>query len=68
MDGPVGERSSQGCVDEAVLVDQRQPAEAPAHNRDVEVIAAAGAVYDCDLGRLRKGFLEQRPNRLACHR
>ena len=53
VDGAVGERRGERAVDEAVLLDQRQPVERRARDRHVEVVAAAGAVDDVDL--LRRG-------------
>jgi hypothetical protein len=37
-----------------VLIDPRETVEAPAHDRDVEVIAPAGAIDHGELARIRK--------------
>ena len=67
MDRAVGERRSQRGVDEAVLVDQRQANEALAHDRDVEVVSATGAVDDLQLHGLGKRFAKEPANGLARH-
>ena len=43
MDGPVGERRLERCIDEAVLVDEREPVEPVRRDRYLEVIASARA-------------------------
>ena len=68
MDGAVPERPREGIVDEAMLVDEREIAEALAYDGGVEVVAAARAVDDGDLGRLREGSPEQRLKALGHER
>ena len=52
VDCAVRERALEGGVDELVLLDQREPGEARARDRDLEVVAAARAVLDVELGRV----------------
>jgi hypothetical protein len=42
----IAEGGCEGLVDQPVLLEQRQAVEARARDRDLEVIAAAGAVLD----------------------
>src|SRR3954451_11206112 len=48
VDGAVAQRVRERLVDEAVLLEERDPLEARAHDGHVEVVAAAGAVDDVD--------------------
>ena len=59
MDCAVGERTLEGGVDEPVLLDQREPGEARARDGDLEVVAAARAVLDVELGRVGEGLGEE---------
>jgi ATP-dependent Lon protease len=59
VDGAVAERLGERLVDETVLLQQGQPREARAHDGHLEVVAAAGAVFDGELVRLGKGAAEQ---------
>jgi hypothetical protein len=54
MDAPVVERRRERFIHEPVLVDERETVEATAHDRDVEVIAAAGAIDHGELARVRE--------------
>ena len=67
MDRAVGERGGEGLVDQLVLLDQRQPVERRLHDRDLEMVAAAGAVLDIDLP-VREGLVEKRVDHIRCHR
>ena len=64
MDGAIRERGCERVVDEPVLVDERQALEARAHDRHLEVVAAARAVDDGELCGVGKGVPEQRLERL----
>ncbi len=64
MDGPVGERLRERVVDEAVLLDEREPVEAPGLDRDLEVIAAARAIGDRELVGVGEGGAEERLQRV----
>lgn len=66
MDGPVAQRLGEGVVDEAVLLDEREPLEARARERDLEVVAAAGAVLDRDLGRVGERIAQEELEGLGC--
>ena len=59
MDGAVAQRLGERLVDEAVLVEQREPVEAGARDDHLEVVAAAGAVDDRELARVRERAPEQ---------
>jgi hypothetical protein len=59
MDGAVAQRLGQRVVDEPVLVQQGKAVEARARDCHLEVVAAAGAVLDAQLGGVRKCTLEQ---------
>src|SRR2546423_5720918 len=50
----IRERVCERLVDELVLLDQRKAVEARARDSHVEVVAAAGAVLDRELGRVRE--------------
>jgi len=54
MNRAVAQRLGKRLVDEAVLVEQRQAVEARARDDHLEVIAAAGAVLDAELARVRE--------------
>jgi hypothetical protein len=54
MDAPVAERRGERLIHEPVLIDPRETVEAPAHDRDVEVITPAGAIDHGELARIRK--------------
>ena len=60
MDGAVGERRRERVVDEPVLLDEGEPREARALDRHLEVVAAAGAVGDGEVVRVRERRAEQR--------
>ncbi len=59
MDGAVAERLGQRLVDEAVLIDQREAREARARDDHLEMVAAAGAILDADLVRVRERIAQQ---------
>ena len=59
MDGAVAERLGERLVDEAVLVEQREPVEAGARHGHLEVVAAAGPVLDAELARLGERVAEE---------
>ncbi len=67
MDGAVPERLGQGLVDEAMLVDQREPAETRARDGHLEVVATAGAIFDAQLVRVRKRVAQQRFESVGGH-
>ena len=48
VDRPVAQRIGERLVHEAVLIQEREPLEARTDDRDVEVVAAAGAVDDVE--------------------
>ena len=60
VDRPVGERPCERLVDEAVLIDEREPVEAAAGDRDLEVVAAARPVFHPDLARVGERVAEKR--------
>jgi stage V sporulation protein K len=60
VNGAIAERLRERVVDEAVLVDERSAVEARAAHRDVEVVAAARAVDDVEVLRVRERLLEER--------
>src|SRR5262249_5858179 len=60
VDGAVAERLGQRVVYEPVLLEQRQPLEARALGGHLGMVAAAGAVLDAQLGRLREPRLSER--------
>lgn len=66
MDGSVGQRLRQGVVDETVLVDPRKVAEARGNDRDVEVVARAGAIDDAELAGVGERSAKERFEPL-CH-
>ena len=65
MNRPVSERRRERFVDEPVLLDQREPGEAAARDRDLEVVAAAGAILDRELARVGKRVAQERLERLG---
>jgi ATP-dependent Lon protease len=67
VDGAVAERLGERLVDEAVLVEQRERGEAWTRDGHLEVVAAAGAVLDAQLDRVRKRGAEQRLELLGAH-
>lgn len=67
MDGAVGERRGEGVVDEPVLVDEREPLEAGAGDRHLEVVTAPSAVEHGELGRIGKRLLQEVFERLGHH-
>ena len=54
VDAAVGQRLVERLVDELVLLDERQAVEARRGHAHLEVVAAARAVDDVDLGRVRE--------------
>jgi hypothetical protein len=66
MDGAVGQRLRQCVIDETVLIDPREVAEARGNNGDVEVIARAGAVDDAELACVGERSAKERFESL-CH-
>ena len=60
MDRPVAERSSKRLVDEPVLLDEREPVEAPARDRHLEMVAPTRPVLDRELARIRERVAQQR--------
>ena len=67
MDGAVPKRPGERVVDQPVLLQQREAVEARALDDHLEVVAAAGAILDAQLGRVRERTLEQRLQRFAGH-
>jgi len=67
VDGAVAQRLGQRPVDQAVLVEQREPVEARARHGHLEVVAAAGAVLDEQLRRVGKRVAEQGLQALGHH-
>jgi ATP-dependent Lon protease len=59
VDGAVPQRIRERLVDEAMLVEQRKPVEARARDGHLEMVAAARAVLDAQLARVRKRGAEQ---------
>ena len=60
MNRAISERGCERLVDKPVLIDQRQPLEAVACHRHLEVVAAAGAVLDGQLRGVGECLLQQR--------
>ena len=60
MDRPVGERLLERLVDEPMLLDEREAVEAAARDRDLEVVAPAGAVLDRELARIWERAAQER--------
>jgi Lon protease-like protein len=67
VDGAVPQRLGKRLVDEAVLIEQRQPVEARARHGHLEVVAAAGPVIDGQHGRVGKRVAEQRFEPVGSH-
>ncbi len=67
MDGAVPQRLGQCVVDETVLVEERDIVEARRRHGHLEVVAAAGAVLDLELGGIRECALEQTSKPFCCH-
>jgi phage tail-like protein len=67
VDGSVAERRGQCVVDEAVLLEQRQAVEARRRDDHLEVVAAARAVLDAQLGRVGERLLQQALQRFGGH-
>ena len=67
MDRSVAERLGEGLVHEAVLLEQRQPLEPRARDRHLKMVAAAGAVVDPELFRIRERCLEKIAQPLGRH-
>jgi stage V sporulation protein K len=63
----VGQGLCERGVDEAVLLDEAEPVEPARAHRHVEVVAAARAVDDVELGRVGKRLLEQAAQRFRRH-
>jgi len=63
----IAEGGCERLIDEPVLLEQRQAVEARARDRDQEVVAAAGAVVDRELARVRERLLEQASKPLFDH-
>ncbi len=60
MDRPVAQRRSKRLVDQPVLLDEREPVEAAAHDRHLEVVAPTRPVLDLELARIRERVAQQR--------
>ena len=67
MDGAIAQRLGERVVDQPVLLEERQPVEAGCHDGHLEVVAAARAVVDAQLGGVWKCLLQQPLQWLACH-
>ena len=67
MDGAVAQRLGERLVDEAVLVEQREPVEAWARHGHLEVVAAAGPVLDVEHARVGKRVAEKRFEPFGSH-
>jgi phage tail-like protein len=67
VDSAVPQRLCQRLVHEPVLLEQRQLFEAWSRKSHLEMIAAAGAVLDAQLGRVGKRLLEQLLQRSGLH-
>jgi len=60
VDRPVAERRSKRLVDQPVLLDEREPVEAAALDRHLEVVAPTRPVLDLELARIRERVAQQR--------
>jgi ATP-dependent Lon protease len=67
VNGAVTQRFGQCCVDEPVLLEQRQPVEPRARDGHLEVVAAAGPILDAELVRVGKCGAEQGFEMRGCH-
>ena len=67
MNRAVAQRLGERLVDEAVLVEQRQAVEARARDDHLKVIAAAGAVLDAELARIRERTAQKRFEAIGGH-
>ena len=67
MDGAVAQRLGERLVDEAVLVEQREPVEAGARHGHLEVVAAARPVLDVEHARVGKRVPQQRFEPFGSH-
>src|SRR5205085_1850394 len=67
VNGAIAQRVCEGLVHEPVMLEKRAPDEARARDDDLEVVAAAGAVVDRELRRLREGGVEERLQRCSRH-
>jgi phage tail-like protein len=67
MDGAVSQRLGQCFVDEPVLLEQRQTGEARRCDGHLKVVAAAGPVFDAQLGGFRERLLEKALERIGRH-
>ena len=59
MNGAITQGVGERVVDEPVLLDKREPIEAPARDHDLEVVAAARSIVDRELLRIGKCLREQ---------
>ena len=59
MDGSVAERLGKCLVDEAILIEQREPREARACDDHLKVVATTGAILDAELVRVRERIAQQ---------
>jgi hypothetical protein len=60
VDRPVAERRCERLVDEPVLLDEREPVEAAARDRHLEMVAATRPVLDRKLARVRERRAQER--------
>src|SRR5713226_5937898 len=67
MDGAVAQRLGQRLVDEAVLVEQREPREARTRHDHLKVVPAAGAIFHTKLVRVRERVAQQGFQALGSH-
>src|SRR5438445_2423634 len=67
MDGAVAKGLGQCFVHESMLVEEREPVEARARDRHLKMVAAACAVLDEQLARIRERMLQQLLERFGRH-
>src|SRR2546429_7644404 len=67
MDGAISQGLCESLVHQTVLVEQREPVEAGARDRHLEVVAAAGAVLDPQLAGIGECALQELLERLGRH-
>ena len=67
MDGAVPQRLGERLVDEAVLIEQRQPVEARARHGHLEVVAASGSVLHGQHSSVGKRVAEQGVEPVGSH-